>query len=585
VGETLRVVENLGVESNPFDAVDGGGRLGRPLQQALGEVIRQIGFQMPVVVVSGSAGTGKTLLAKIAKRACADLGLSVRRVQRSDFKDIAGEQRCDVLLVDEADSLPDSTLHTLLLEGNKRPATTAVLLCLPDSVPRLAARGNAVVVELTRLSQSDTRQYLQERATHAGFPDLFTPVAFDLLVDGSRGVPRWLWSIAGLAYFYAAAAGASQIGLNHVARALASIAPPEMPEAVPTAPSVKSVAEPPVSIPVPNPQRTSERVASFKRGGSAEPTTPQMFRPERQEASGRSTLAADTPIGTILRGLDPIPPSELPASMAAVPGRAADGRKVESAREPQAAGIGLAHAPAATKKNAPRDLSFIVGPAAGIAIAVAATIALTVFMQPASRNEKAATGAENIPVTAPAVVHQPSATPARPSSAPRQAAGKPGVENKTARLSNPSGSVANPSSVLPKAATLKATQPTGRTKPVRLPESDAPPAPATPLNTSVATAMPMQVEAVTGNGNPANPLDAEAEATITAEIAAIQQQDERDRLAKDAAAQVDAAIREAEAKDAANRATALARAAALAAQKEKEREKRTSDFKPRWRLY
>jgi hypothetical protein len=144
------------------------------------------------------------------------MGLSVRCVHRGDLVDVAASGRSDLLLVDEAASMPDSTLHMLLSEGDKRPATTTVLLCLPAFVRRLSTVADAVVVELTRLSQSDTRLYLQERATQAGFPNLFTPAGLDLIVDASRGLPRSLWSIAGLAYFYAASEGASQISRQNV---------------------------------------------------------------------------------------------------------------------------------------------------------------------------------------------------------------------------------------------------------------------------------------------------------------------------------------------------------------------------------
>jgi hypothetical protein len=364
VGGSVHVDEKLKIESNPFVARASGGRVGRPLQKTLGEVIRQIGFETPTVVVSGSPGTGKTLLAQMATRACADLGLSVRRIHRGDLVDVAAGERSDLLLVDEADSMPDSTLHMLLFEGDKRPAITTVLLCLPASVPRFGTVADAVV-ELTRLSLSDTRLYLQERATRASFPGLFTPTALDLIVDASRGLPRSLWSIAGLAYFFAASAGASQISRQNVADALASqMTRPEIPDAaVPTAPSVNLVTETPVGNPAPpsvaDPSRASANVAVFpggiiarsgqiKRVNSDEAPVPPVPRSEPEEALVRSTSAAVTPIiGTVIKGPGPVaePVAKMPKSIAAAPDHSVapddewpiDSQKVGDALLPQIA--------------------------------------------------------------------------------------------------------------------------------------------------------------------------------------------------------------------------------------------------------
>jgi len=215
--------EPLIIEANPFVPGAGSQRIGRPLQTAFGEVIRQIGLQTPVVLVTGSAGTGKTLLIDMTVRVCSEMGLSVRRVERGDLVHMPLGRRSDLLLVDEAELVADSTLEALSPEVGKSPATTTVFLCLPSSVSRFSFPGvHAVVVELTPLSESDARSYLLERATSAGWPDLFAPESLDLVVYGSRGLPRLLRSIASLAFFGAASEGASQISLKHVAYALAS---------------------------------------------------------------------------------------------------------------------------------------------------------------------------------------------------------------------------------------------------------------------------------------------------------------------------------------------------------------------------
>src|SRR5438445_253549 len=62
----------LQISTNPFVAGASGSRVGRPLQKAFGEVIHHIGLQTPIIAVVGSAGTGKSLLADMIARACAD---------------------------------------------------------------------------------------------------------------------------------------------------------------------------------------------------------------------------------------------------------------------------------------------------------------------------------------------------------------------------------------------------------------------------------------------------------------------------------------------------------------------------------
>ncbi|HXJ03105.1 MAG TPA: hypothetical protein VNH44_17935 [Micropepsaceae bacterium] len=220
MGQPVLVAERLRLDANPFVPGAKRERVGRPLQTALGEVIRQAALETPIVVVAGSAGTGKSLLADMAERAFSDMGLTVRQIHRGDLM-VSGSERYDVLLVDEADSITDLILQTLQPGGN-RPATTTILLCLPSSVRRLGSAADSVVVELTRLTQSDTRAYLLQRAANWGVRELLAPDAVDLLVDASRGLPRTLWSIASLAYFSAAYDGSSQIGRQHVAGALAS---------------------------------------------------------------------------------------------------------------------------------------------------------------------------------------------------------------------------------------------------------------------------------------------------------------------------------------------------------------------------
>jgi type II secretory pathway predicted ATPase ExeA len=263
----MHAAEHLKMQTNPFTANASGARLGRPLQAALGEVIRQIGLEAPVVVVCGNAGAGKTLLINMIARSCTDMGLCARQIDRGDLMHAAFGQRADVLLIDEADSITESTLHTLISAGANTSTTTMVFLCLPSNARRFTSSGGrAVIIELAPLMHADARNYLLERATSAGRPDLFDADALDLLIDGARGSPRVLRSIASLSFFAAAVDGSTRIARKHVADALASQIHCETPKSDQTPIPSTPRAEIPILAPV--------MVAPFKA-----PPTPRVEIP------------------------------------------------------------------------------------------------------------------------------------------------------------------------------------------------------------------------------------------------------------------------------------------------------------------
>ena len=214
----------LQISMNPFVAGASGTRMGRPLQKAFGEVIHHIGLQTSIIAVVGSAGTGKSLLADMTARACVDMGLTVRRIDRGDQVHALLGTKSDVLLIDQTDSMPASSLQTLLSPEGKNTATTMVFMCLPSCVGQVSfSGGDRATVELTPLSLSDARNYLHERAASIGRTNLYSPEALDLIIDGSRGLPRLLRSIAHQAYWAAASEGAPQIGAQHVSNASGSL--------------------------------------------------------------------------------------------------------------------------------------------------------------------------------------------------------------------------------------------------------------------------------------------------------------------------------------------------------------------------
>src|SRR5580704_18247719 len=201
----------LKMDTDPFTP-NASNHSSRQVQTAFREIVRQLVQQTPVVLVTGPVSAGKTLLVDMTARLCTDMGLSVRRVDRGDLLHIALGQHSDVLLVDEANSVADAVLEAFSPEGRSNTATTTVFLGLPSCVARFISTVNPVLIQFDLLSRSDAEHYLHERATDAGFPDLFSDDALEVIVDGSSGSPRLLRRIASVAFFNAASDGAFQIG-------------------------------------------------------------------------------------------------------------------------------------------------------------------------------------------------------------------------------------------------------------------------------------------------------------------------------------------------------------------------------------
>ena len=215
----------LKMDTDPF-ASNATNHSSRQVQTAFREIIRQILQQTPVILVTGPASAGKTLLVDMTARLCNDTGLSVRRVDRGDLLHIALGQHSDVLLVDEANSVADASLEAFSPERRSNTATTTIFLGLPSCVARFISTVNPVLIQFDLLSRSDAEHYLRERVAGAGFPDLFSDAALELTVDASRGSPRLLQRIASMAFFNAVSDCAFQIGHKHAASALAMQLPP-----------------------------------------------------------------------------------------------------------------------------------------------------------------------------------------------------------------------------------------------------------------------------------------------------------------------------------------------------------------------
>ena len=159
----------LQITMNPFVAGGSVTRMGRPMQTAFGEIVRQIALKTPGVLVVGETGTGKSLLMDLTARACAEMGLSVRRIERGEQLRSMPDGKIDVLLIDEADTIPESGLRMLLPQGGQPPAATMVFMCPPSSADRFnLPELRIAAIALTPLSHADARTYLQERAASIG---------------------------------------------------------------------------------------------------------------------------------------------------------------------------------------------------------------------------------------------------------------------------------------------------------------------------------------------------------------------------------------------------------------------------------
>jgi hypothetical protein len=304
-----RLKEPLRVDADPFAAGSAVPHVGRAVQAAFREAMRQILLQAPVIVVSGSAGTGKTLLADMIARACGEIGLTSRHANRGDMAHLSLGQPSDVLLVDEANSISDAALESLAPKEGKNVATTTVFLCLPSCASRFSfANVQPVVIELTAFSQSDARNYLLERARSVGLSDLFAPDALDVIIKGSLGSPRLLRSIASLAFFGAASEGAPQIALKNASSAVGAQIPAEPAQAGKNAPAPRAEeretddrdATGILSVT----QELAQLVASLARQGqenaapdkSKIPASPSLVRPAAEEPAAKRKEKEDMPL-------------------------------------------------------------------------------------------------------------------------------------------------------------------------------------------------------------------------------------------------------------------------------------------------
>ncbi len=146
----------------------------------------------------------------------------------------AAQGKSTVLLIDEAQALPDRTLEALRLLTNLETEQNKLLQVVLFGQPELDV--TLARVEFRQLLQritfsyrlrpldvTDTNRYLQERLNVAGYrgEPLFSRAAVRLLVRGSGGIPRLLNILGNKALMATYGEGRRQVGAAQVRRALA----------------------------------------------------------------------------------------------------------------------------------------------------------------------------------------------------------------------------------------------------------------------------------------------------------------------------------------------------------------------------
>jgi MSHA biogenesis protein MshM len=161
-----------------------------------------------------------------------DHGLMVALQRR--LIELAASGSSAVLLIDEAQALPEATLEALRLltnlETERRKLLQVVLFGQPELDATLAREDFRQLrqritfsYQLRPLDETDTARYLQERLAVAGYrgDPLFEPAAVSLLTCGSGGIPRLLNILANKCLMAAFGEGRRTVGVSQVRRALA----------------------------------------------------------------------------------------------------------------------------------------------------------------------------------------------------------------------------------------------------------------------------------------------------------------------------------------------------------------------------
>ncbi|MBW4034741.1 MAG: hypothetical protein HIU90_04655 [Proteobacteria bacterium] len=237
-----------------------------------------------LILLAGSAGTGKTLLLAELTLLLPDLGCGVVLLSRGDLSfefaesTVAGKgsEGQWALLIDEADHTNEETLTRLRQLG----ANTVIIARKPRDTAETPP--DALVAHLAPMEADEIGVFLATRLHHAGLgSDLVSAQAIELLYDFSGGVARMVTILAGLALFVARMDQSMRIERRHMEEAarlrsgIFAIQPVVTPPSSGTSPTSETVSP---SDTCPTSETSSPAETSNAPGGLMPASPPELLR-------------------------------------------------------------------------------------------------------------------------------------------------------------------------------------------------------------------------------------------------------------------------------------------------------------------
>ncbi|BAZ92573.1 type II secretory pathway, component ExeA [Thiohalobacter thiocyanaticus] len=261
-------LEHFGLREAPFNITpDTGFYYESPShQEALNTLLVALRSGTGFIKVTGEVGTGKTLLCRkllnsldesivtawlpnpfvnataLRMAFAEELGLEFPRnlgqhrllkLITDRLLELAAAGKQVVLLIDEAQALPDETLEAIRLLTNLETEKQKLLLVVLFGQPELDARLEQPRIRQLRqriifsyrlrpLTAAETRAYVQHRLAAAGRPEtgLFTPRALRRLHRAGRGIPRLINILGHKALMSAFGTGAHRVTDRDARRAI-----------------------------------------------------------------------------------------------------------------------------------------------------------------------------------------------------------------------------------------------------------------------------------------------------------------------------------------------------------------------------